>query len=279
MNNQSDIAIKFLNNLSNIKVIKKINDGDYLNKFLLQDIVTKENYSIKIMPCLNDDNGNQNSSAIYIYQENKFQNPNSILIDEHENKNMNTICSPDSIKINNQYEKNFEKNNDKSNNNFNYVEGHEFEGIFNYLNNINKSLANFKGLVYISSNGDERNHAFNLIDKNFDDYFYPHPDENSFVKFDFINHKVSLRNYSLRSKNIFFNKLINWEIEGSNNGINWDKIDERHINEWYGVDNISTYSVLNHNFYQYIQIRLRGPASNNDYLLALTNIEFFGEYR
>lgn len=281
MNNQSNIAIKFLNNLHNIEVIRKINDGDFHNKFLLKDKVTKEKYGIKIIPCLNDEyNYNPNSSAIYIYQaeEKEFQTPNSILIEEHQKKN--NLCSADIKKPNNQSENKSDKNKNESNNNiFNYVKGHEFEGIFDHLNNINKSLANFKGLVYISSNGDERNHAFDLINKNFDDYFYPHPDENSFVKFDFKDHKVSLRNYSLRSKNVFFNKLINWEIEGSNDGIHWDKIDERHINEWYGTDHISTYSVNNHNFYQYVQIRLRGPASNNDYLLALTNIEFFGEFR
>lgn len=258
MINQSNIGLKFLNNIDNLQIIATNADGDF-NKFLYQDKVSKEKFGVKILPGKND----ENSSTIYIYQI-KEEIPhisNSIMIQEKNNN----LCNENRYKG--------EKNK------FDYVEGQEFEGIFNYLNNKNNGLANFKGLISISSNGDKRNNAFDIINQNFDDYFYPQPNENSYIKFDFKDHKVSLNNYSLRSKNIFFNKLINWEIEGSNNDINWEKIDERHIQEWYNNEYIANYSVNNHNFYQYVQIRLRGPASSNDYLLALTQIEFFGELK
>ena len=262
MSNQSCIAMRFLSNLSNIKLIEKINDDNFNNKFLFQDIVTKENYGVKIIP-----NGNENSSTICIYQ-----------IKETDSKN--SIQKYDKLNIHIENNTKINKPCDSNNNTIiKYRKGHEFEGIFNYLNNKNKGLANFNGLLYISSNGDEKNHAFDLINNNFDDYFHPFPNENSYVKFDFKYQKVSLRNYSLKSKNIIYNKLINWEIEGSNDEINWDKIDERHIDIWSGIDNTATYSVNNHNFYQYVQIRLRGPSSSNDYLLCLTSIEFFGELR
>ena len=270
MTSQSNLGLKFLSNISNLRIIEKFNEGDISNKFLFQDKATNEKYCVKVIPCEKNENKKcQNSSTLIIYQINEKEN-------NYEITDSNIIKEDNDCKENNSKEMICESKND---NVFNYIKGHEFEGIFNYLNNKNNTLANFNGSINISSNGDERNHSFDIINKNFNDYYYPHPNENSYIKFDFKDHKVSLNNYTLRSKNIFYNKLINWEIEGSNNDINWDKIDERHIKEWYTSDYIETYSVYNHNFYQYIQIRLRGPSSNNDYLLALSNIELFGELK
>lgn len=268
MNSQSNIGLKFLNNFDNLKVIATVAaDDDFHKKFLFQDKVSKEIYGVKVIPGKND----ENSSIIYVHQ----------IKEEEPHISDSTV---DQEKINNKSEYTefpiSNKNNSKCDKNkFDYIKGHEFEGIFNFLNNKNHGLANFTELISISSNGDERNNAFDVINKSFDDYFYPHPNENSFIKFDFKNHKVSLNSYSLRSKNVFFTKLVNWEIEGSNNDINWEKIDERHIIEWNDTDYTANYTVNNHKFYKYVQIRLRGPASNNDYLLALTQIEFFGELK
>ena len=116
-----------------------------------------------------------------------------------------------------------------------------------------------------------------MIDNDFESYFYPSASANSYIQFDFKEKKVSLSKYVLESKGIFCDKLINWEIVGSNDCKNWILIDEQHINVWEGIYNISTYSTNNQEFYRYFRIRLKGSNSNCHYTLLLTSIEFFGQ--
>ena len=162
---------------------------------------------------------------------------------------------------------------------FDYNSGHEFEGIFNYLNKECGGNSHLKGIINIKSNSDACNHCYDLIDNQFNDYFYPSGSPNSFVEFDFKKYRVSINKYSLKSNKNTSNKLINWEIVGSNNKQNWDPIDERHISEWSGDYNVSTYSTQNEEFYEFVQIRLKGVDSSNKYYLLLSSIEFFGRIK
>lgn len=160
---------------------------------------------------------------------------------------------------------------------FEHINGHEFEGIFNHLNKTCGCNPHLKGIINISSNGDEWNYCYQVIDNDFESYFYPSASANSYIQFDFKEKKVSLSKYVLESKGIFCDKLINWEIVGSNDCKNWIQIDEQHINVWEGIYNVSTYSTNNQEFYRYFRIRLKGSNSNFHYTLLLTSIEFFGQ--
>ncbi|KAK8842128.1 hypothetical protein M9Y10_026355 [Tritrichomonas musculus] len=162
---------------------------------------------------------------------------------------------------------------------FDYNSGHEFEGIFNYLNKECGGNSHLKGIINIKSNCDHYKHCYDLIDNQFNDYFYPRESPNSFVEFDFKKYRVSINKYSLKSNKNISSKLINWEIVGSNNKQNWDPIDERHISEWSGSYNVSTYSTQNEEFYEFVQIRLKGVNSDNGYYLILSSIEFFGKIK
>lgn len=165
-------------------------------------------------------------------------------------------------------------------NTFEYVKGHEFEGIFNYLNGQCGGNSHLNGLVNVTSSGDEKKHCYNLLDGNYgsDKYFYTNCHQDSYVQFDFKEHKVSINKYSFLHEQRNYNKLINWELVGSNDEKKWDQIDERHINEWSGPYDLSTYSTNNNEFYKYIRLRLKGKTSTNEYYLILTKIEFFGKF-
>ena len=157
-----------------------------------------------------------------------------------------------------------------------YINGHEFEWIFNHLNKIRGYNSHLEGMIKISSNGDEFNNCYQVIDKDFKQSFYPTMDPNSYLQFDFKEKKVSLSMYALRH-NEDWNKLINWEIIGSNDCVNWIQIDEQHINAWRGSQVVLIYPTNNQDFYRYFRIRLKGPDSFGQYYLVLTSIEFFGK--
>ncbi|KAK8835516.1 hypothetical protein M9Y10_044358 [Tritrichomonas musculus] len=159
---------------------------------------------------------------------------------------------------------------------FDYVKGREFEGIFYYLNQMCEGNSHLKGIINISSNEDNCNSCYQVIDKDFDQWFYPKMSKNSYIQFNFKERKVSLSQYALKHQGIYCNKLINWEIVGSDDCMNWMQVDERHIKAWEGSYIVSTYPTSNQEFYKYFRIRLKGPSSDGLDYLILTSIEFFG---
>lgn len=159
---------------------------------------------------------------------------------------------------------------------FNYSKGHELEGLFDYLNKTYNGNAHLKKIIEITSNGDEFNHCYNLIDRDFSSYFYPKESDSAFIQFNFKRFKFSLNSYSLKSNQNQTNKLINWEIIGSNDLKNWYQIDEEHIGTWNSNFNIKNYQTKNSQAYQYIQIRLKGNDSSGENYLDLSGVEFFG---
>lgn len=158
-----------------------------------------------------------------------------------------------------------------------YVEGHELEGLIDYLNKKCDGNAHLKGLIFISSNGDKNNHCYDLIDRQFTKNFYPKDSPDSFVMFDFKEKKISVTHYSIGHRLNSLNKLLNWELLGSNDGKNWNVLDERHIKPWNGTNNVSTYSTDNHDFYRFVKLKLKGESSSNKYCMILASVEFFGK--
>jgi hypothetical protein len=76
-----------------------------------------------------------------------------------------------------------------------------------------------------------------------------------------------------------------WKIEGSNDELDWDIIDERNTDEMIPSWSTRTFkrcpSLQISSFYRYIRLMQTGPNSgcpNADYLM-LCNIEFFGVLR
>lgn len=163
---------------------------------------------------------------------------------------------------------------------FEYVNGHEFEGIINYLNSICGGNSHLNGLINVTSSGDSMNKCYNILDGKYKSgkYFYTINKQDSYIQFDFKEHKISIKKYLLLHEEISFNKLINWELVGSNDENTWDQIDERHINEWNGSYDLSTYTTSNNKFYKCIRLRMKGETSSNEYYLILSKIEFFGKF-
>jgi hypothetical protein len=104
--------------------------------------------------------------------------------------------------------------------------------------------------------------------------------------FDFKEKKVSLSSYSLKSDGYGGLHLLQWKLEGSNDGSSWTCLDSRNTRDLNGDYIVKNYSTNNHDSYRYIRITQTGKNSSypglgrppTDYF-RLSQIEFFGTLR
>lgn len=104
--------------------------------------------------------------------------------------------------------------------------------------------------------------------------------KNSFIVIDFKDKKVNLSKYYFSVpdvKGIIRNHPNSWEIEGSNDKQDWEKIDER-SNEssfsYYGASKTFTCQNRNDKFYRFIRIK-EIIGQNNGHELLLSEVEFY----
>jgi hypothetical protein len=76
--------------------------------------------------------------------------------------------------------------------------------------------------------------------------------------------------------------LISWVIEGSNDGLDWTKLDEQ--NTWdLSEESIIHYFPINDSshlpFFRYLRLRQTARNSNGNDYLVISGIELFGRFR
>lgn len=129
---------------------------------------------------------------------------------------------------------------------------HAFDGIIRDLSGDQGCNVVDMGLVEVTSssyNGSNRVPK-NVVD--FDDmnhYFQSKNLQDSWIQYDFKNLKVNPTHYSIRSRHDLRdgdNSLVNWKIEGSNDGLRWTTLDQRESNELIRKNAIYTFSIRNH---------------------------------
>lgn len=170
--------------------------------------------------------------------------------------------------------------------------GDELNGIIQYLRtNFGDDLENRKILKL--SGGGKKNPAYpltNLIkyDQNsIGSYYYNYcnlaPSENEgWIEFDFIDRKVRLSSYTIRTKSNYYPK--SWRIVGSNDQKKWDVINIQSNNSALnGSQKQHRFDVKNDsNYYRYIRYIQEDNWHNYPqckYYIYLTCIEFFGDIR
>lgn len=100
--------------------------------------------------------------------------------------------------------------------------------------------------------------------------------ENSFVSMKLISKKIWLTKYLFRI-DVKDSSPINWRLEASNDGINWNIIDVKK-NQSFSYDyQEQVYQCQSDNHYSTFKITMIGKNSNNDYQFRLNFIEFAGE--
>lgn len=166
----------------------------------------------------------------------------------------------------------------------NYEENREFHGIIDYLRNNSKE--DIYNIIDITSSS-IRNSNEALSPRNailFDDKtkdFISDDLEDSWICFDFKDHSVIPKSYTIRSYNRSpsLHHPKSWVIEGSNDKENWVIIDEQRES---GVlnrrDQIHTFVIKNQNSKDFRYLRMRQTTLNwvGNHQLCMGSIEFYG---
>jgi hypothetical protein len=101
---------------------------------------------------------------------------------------------------------------------------------------------------------------------------------NSWICFDFKNHRIKPTHYSVRSRtDNDWNHLRSWVFEGSNDGASGWELD-RHANDTRlnGQGSTATFAIDKSNEVGLIRIRQTGVNSSGDNHLIVKSIELFG---
>jgi hypothetical protein len=137
-----------------------------------------------------------------------------------------------------------------------------------------------KGLVNITCSSSQHNNCWQLVNYDWNDYFYTKNESNSWIQFDFKDRLVSVTHYALKSDGHFCGHLLEWILSGSNDGNSWTIVDSRKTEELNGKYLTKLFecdtksSVVQ--FYRYIRLTQTGKNSSGRDFLQLGNIEFFG---
>ncbi|OHT00965.1 F5/8 type C domain containing protein [Tritrichomonas foetus] len=170
----------------------------------------------------------------------------------------------------------------------NYIEvkfhSHQpFGGIIDYLAMKNGGNPIKAGIISVHGNSFTKNYERvyqNIVDRSWSGYWCSSNEQNSYLCFDFLSHKVHLTHYTIKTYNGQRNwrHLKSWALEGSNDD-DWKEIHRvKKSGLLNGPSKISTFPVKNAGSYKSIRIRITGHNYFGDNHLFLSGIEFFGQY-
>lgn len=158
-----------------------------------------------------------------------------------------------------------------------YNNYNEFNGILNYLNG--KSFRVTSSSVY---HNEINSSPLNVLDYYDDDNSFSSEDEpNSWICFDFVNQKVVLTKYMIKSSSYGpgLSHLKSWIVEGSNDKNVWETIDEqKNCSSLNGSNCVCSFDTCNStSAFRYIRLRQTGLNWRNRHYLKFNAIEFYGE--
>ena len=161
----------------------------------------------------------------------------------------------------------------------------KFNGIIKYLIDKTKGNIHDNGTIEVTTNSYYNNnksteyHPKNLLDYCHNSFFWAYQDNNVWICFDFKEKKIKITNYTIKSDSDppNFRQLKSWRIEISNDGIKWDKIDERNeCTLLNGPNFMRTFDTVSNDFTRYVRLLQTGYLWNRGNHLRLAAIEFYG---
>ncbi|OHT17224.1 hypothetical protein TRFO_12552 [Tritrichomonas foetus] len=154
-----------------------------------------------------------------------------------------------------------------------------FDGIFQYLTRLYRGNPHCKEIIHLTESSHCCGNVYDVINKgNFFDYDNNKDDLDSYWQVDFKGMKVCLTEYSIKSQNNTLN-MINWSIEGSNDGKQWNILDQQNnCQDLIGCLKSHSWKIQNHTFHQFIRLKgTNNTTCNIDFKsLRFSEIEFFG---
>ena len=135
-----------------------------------------------------------------------------------------------------------------------------------------------KGVVNIITSSSLSNQCHQVTDYGWNDWWGTEDELNSWICFDFKDKKVSLTEYILKSDGSRGWHLLQWVIEGSNDGRCWKELDRRNTQDLNGTYITKSYDCesAKGTSFRYLRLRQTGKNSGGKDQLNLSKIEFFG---
>jgi hypothetical protein len=138
-----------------------------------------------------------------------------------------------------------------------------------------------KGIVGVTSSGDNSNKPYQIAGENWSSYWMSTNQPNSWISFDFKERSVSPTHYTIKSDNAGY-YIKSWEFEGSNDNNTWTQLDSRTTNDHSSGSVVRTYSIPDTSmipFFKYIRLRQTNTNANNSHYLGLSGFEVFGRIK
>ena len=164
--------------------------------------------------------------------------------------------------------------------------GDLFNGIFQYLSLNHSGNIHDNGIIMIDCQSLYNNsctyHPKNLFENN-NNLFESDNQPRQWVRVDFKEKRINLVGYSLRScsNGVNGHHFKNWKVCGSNDGLDWTKLDEHQncsdLNNPYAEKYFQCFS--NFDYFKFIKIQFTGTSWDGRNYMKFTRLEFFGNLR
>lgn len=156
-----------------------------------------------------------------------------------------------------------------------------WNGVFGYLTAQCHDNPVKAGLIHVSGNSFNPSYVDvlpHIVQKDWTGMWCSANEPNSYVMFDFLDHKLKLTHYTLKTYNQDqqWRHLKSWVVEGGNNGA-WKELHRvKRGNHLNGAFKVASFAVDKASYYQCIRFRMIGPNHYGDYHLFLMGVELFG---
>jgi hypothetical protein len=140
-----------------------------------------------------------------------------------------------------------------------------FDGIIASLTRECGGNVHTRGIVSITTTGDNRNHCYQVVDYDWTDHWYCYDNTTTWIIFDFKDRRISVTHYSIRSDGHNGYHLLQWNREGSNDGDLRTILDKRNTQDLNGNRVVKSYECESHDssIYRFVRLTQTGPNSSN----------------
>jgi hypothetical protein len=137
-----------------------------------------------------------------------------------------------------------------------------------------------QGIVQITASSNRGRYCHQVVDYTWNSYWYSYDIPNSWIQFDFKSRRISPANYTIKSDGSAGNHLVQWSLDGSNDGVSWTTLDRRNTQDLNGQYIVKSYRCNSlsspSSFFRFIRLIQTGPNPNGAHNLQLGNFEVFG---
>jgi hypothetical protein len=110
---------------------------------------------------------------------------------------------------------------------FNLDSSRPFDGIVSSLSRECGGNVHTQGVVSVTASSTASNQCHHVTDHDWNSYWFSCNSANSWIQFDFKDRRISVTNYSIKSDGSSGYNLVQWSLQGSNDGESWTVMDKR----------------------------------------------------